>query len=56
VLGSLPFAMGLFLWTTNHEYLQPLFEETFGQIAVGFGLLLIAAGIFWLKKIIDIEV
>jgi tight adherence protein B len=56
VLGSLPFAMGLFLWTTNREYLQPLFDETFGQIAIGFGLLLIAAGIFWLRKIIDIEV
>lgn len=56
VLGSLPFAMGLFLWTTNREYLQPLLDETFGQIAIGFGLLLIAAGIFWLKKIIDIEV
>jgi tight adherence protein B len=56
VLGSLPFAMALFLWTTNRAYLQPLLDETFGQIAIGFGLLLIAAGIFWLRKIIDIEV
>jgi tight adherence protein B len=56
VLGSLPFAMGLFLWTTNRDYLQPLLDETIGQIAIGVGLLLIGAGIFWLKKIIDIEV
>jgi tight adherence protein B len=56
VLGSLPFAMGLFLWTSNREYLRPLFEETLGQVAMGFGLLLIGAGIFWLRKIIDIEV
>ncbi|MEX2654984.1 MAG: type II secretion system F family protein [Acidimicrobiia bacterium] len=56
VLGSLPFVMGLFLWTTNREYLQPLFDETFGRIALGFGLLLIGAGIFWLRKIIDIKV
>jgi tight adherence protein B len=56
VLGSLPFAMGLFLWTTNREYLQPLLDDTMGQIAIGFGLLLIAAGIFWLRKIINIEV
>lgn len=56
VLGSLPFAMGLFLWTTNREYLQPLLDETMGQLAIGAGLLLIAAGIFWLKKIITIEV
>jgi tight adherence protein B len=56
VLGSLPFAMGLFLWTTNREYLQPLLDETMGQVAIGVGLLLIAAGIFWLKKIITIEI
>ncbi len=56
VLGSLPFAMGLFLWTTNRAYLQPLLDETMGQIAIGVGLLLIAAGIFWLKKIITIEI
>jgi Flp pilus assembly protein TadB len=48
--------MGLFLWTTNREYLQPLLDDTMGQIAIGFGLLLIAAGIFWLRKIINIEV
>ncbi len=56
VLGALPFAMALFLWTTNREYLQPLLDETFGRIAIGVGLLLIAGGIFWLKKIVDIEV
>jgi tight adherence protein B len=56
VLGSLPFAMGLFLWTTNREYLQPLLDETFGRIAMGVGLLLLAGGIFWLKKIVDIEI
>jgi tight adherence protein B len=56
VLGSLPFAMALFLWTTNREYLQPLLENTFGQIAIGVGLLLMAGGVFWLKKIVDIEI
>ncbi len=56
VLGALPFVMFLFLWLTNREYLQPLLDETFGQIAIGVGVLLIAAGIFWLKKIVDIDV
>lgn len=56
VLGSLPFAMGLFLYTTNREYLQPMFDNTFGLIAMGFGVLLIGAGIIWLRKIINIEV
>ena len=56
VLGALPFAMALFLWTTNREYLQPLIDETFGRIAIGVGLLLMAGGLFWLKKIVDIEI
>jgi len=56
VLGSLPFAMGLFLWTSNREYLQPLLDATFGRIAIAVGLLLMAGGIFWLKKIVDIEI
>ena len=56
VLASLPFAMALFLWTTNPGYLTPLIEETFGLIAIGVGVLLMAAGAFWLKKIVDIEI
>jgi tight adherence protein B len=56
VLGILPFGMALFLWTTNPDYLEPLLTTTFGQIAIGVGLLLMAAGIFWLKKIVDIKI
>ncbi|HEX9863884.1 MAG TPA: type II secretion system F family protein [Acidimicrobiia bacterium] len=56
VLGSLPFAMAAFLWFTNRDYLQPLLDETFGRISIGVGLLLMVAGIWWLKKIVDIEV
>ncbi len=56
VLGSLPFAMALFLWANNREYLLPLIESGIGRIAIGAGLLLMAGGIFWLKKIVDIEI
>jgi tight adherence protein B len=56
VLGSLPFVMGLFLWTSNRDYIEPLFQETFGLIALGVGAVLMAAGIFWLRKIINIDV
>jgi tight adherence protein B len=56
VLGILPFAMALFLWTSNRDYLQPLLDTTFGRIAIGVGLLLMTGGIFWLNKIVDIEI
>ncbi|MEE9176994.1 MAG: type II secretion system F family protein [Acidimicrobiia bacterium] len=56
VLGSLPFGLFLFLWFSNRDYLLPLLESQFGLMAIGVGLLLMAAGIWWLKKIVDIEV
>ncbi len=56
VLGSLPFSLGGFLWFTNRDYILPLFESTFGRVAVVVGVFLMAAGIFWLKKIVDIKI
>ena len=56
VLGSLPFLLFGFLWTSNREYLLPLVENVFGQIAVGVGVVLMAAGLYWMKKIVDIEI
>jgi tight adherence protein B len=56
VLGSLPFALGTFLWFNNRDYLQPLIDATMGRVALLAGLLLMAAGILWLRKIVNIEV
>ncbi|CAN5849781.1 hypothetical protein BH23ACT5_BH23ACT5_22170 [soil metagenome] len=56
VLGSLPFVMGLFLWANNPDYIRPLFENTMGLVALGAGVVLMAGGILWLRKIINIDV
>jgi tight adherence protein B len=56
VLGLLPFAMAGFLFATNPEYIGTLFTETFGFIAIGVGLILMTAGILWLRRIVNIEV
>jgi tight adherence protein B len=56
VLGSLPFALALFLWFSNRDYLLPLLESPTGRIAIFAGVILMAGGIFWLKKIVDIEI
>lgn len=56
VLGSLPFFLFLFLFTSRRSYLQPMLDSTTGLIALGgaFGLLLL--GIFWLSKIVKVDV
>jgi tight adherence protein B len=56
VLGSLPFALFGFLWFSNRDYLLPLLESPMGRIAMVAGILLMAGGIYWMKKIVDIEV
>ncbi len=56
VVGSLPFFLGGFLYVTNPTYLEPLLTTTPGRIAIGVGFLMMAAGIFWLRKIVNIEV
>jgi tight adherence protein B len=56
VLGGLPFVLFAFLWTSNRDYLQPLLDSTFGRLSIGVGLLLMAAGIWWLRKIVDIKI
>ena len=56
VLGSLPFALGAFLWFSNRDYLQPLLDATMGRIALVAGGILMIGGIYWLRKIVDIEV
>ena len=56
ILISLPFVIGLYLSQVNPLYLNLLFSRFIGQaMLVGAGLLM-AVGIFWMRKIVDIDV
>jgi tight adherence protein B len=55
VLGVLPFALGLFIWTTNREYLDPLFTTTPGRVGLVVALGLLAAGVSWIRSIVNVE-
>ena len=55
VLFLLPIGLGLVLYSSNPDYMNVLFTRTAGQIALGFAVVLLAAGGLWLKKMIDIE-
>ncbi|MDH3307532.1 MAG: type II secretion system F family protein, partial [Acidimicrobiia bacterium] len=56
VLGSMPFLLFLFLYTSNRNYIEPLFTQTVGRYAIIVGLILMGVGGFWMKKIVDIEI
>ena len=55
VLSALPVVMALVLWTTNADYLKPLFNRTAGQIMLGLAIGLLITGGLWLKKLVNVE-
>jgi tight adherence protein B len=56
VLVALPFLLAAYMWFVNRGYLMTLFTNIFGWIMVLMGGVLMAVGIFWIRKLIDIEV
>ena len=56
VLGSLPFGIFAFLFFTNRQYLDPLFSSVPGILAMVVAVLLMLVGVFWMTRIVKIEV
>ena len=56
VLGSLPFFLFAFLFMTRRDYLQPMLDSTWGLIALGGAFVLLLIGIFWLTRIVKVDV
>lgn len=56
VLSVMPFLLFGFLYTSNRDYLQPLLDSTVGKMALAGAGVLLAVGVYWLNKIVNIEV
>jgi tight adherence protein B len=56
VLGILPVGLGLFIYTANPGYMDPLFDKTIGKIMLGGSILLAGFGFYWMKKMIEIDI
>ena len=56
VLALLPFALALYMFAVNPEYIMLLFTSQVGLIMVGVGGVLLVLGILWMRKIVDIDV
>lgn len=56
VLTLLPIGLGVFIYSVNPGYMEPLFEETIGKILLGGALGLMLFGFWWMKKTIEIDI
>jgi tight adherence protein B len=56
VLGILPVGLGLFIYTANPGYMDPLFDKTIGKILLAGSILLAFVGFWWMKKTIEVDI
>lgn len=56
VLGALPLFLFAFLFTTRRDYLQPMLDSTRGLLALGGAGVMLGIGIFWLSRIVKVDV
>ena len=55
ILIAIPFALAVFITLMAPEYIAPLWTSTVGKIAVGVGGLLMLAGVFWIRRLIQLK-
>ncbi len=56
ILGGLPPVFMLYLLLTNRPYLEPLISTPIGYLALVVMAVLLTVGIFWMKKVVKVEV
>ena len=56
VLAALPFALGAFISIVNPSYIEPLFTERIGQMAIGLAVVMVLIGFLVIQRIVDIDV
>ena len=56
VISVLPAAIGLFVYSVNPSYIQPLLHQAFGEILFYGSIILGVLGILWVRKLVNIEV
>ncbi len=56
VIGSIPFALALYIYIVNPDYLELLFTHPLGRMMLISGLIMEGLGILMIRKIINIKV
>jgi tight adherence protein B len=56
IMALMPLVVFLAVFLMNPDYVAPLYTTTVGVILIAGALLLMAAGVFWMMKIVNIDV
>jgi tight adherence protein B len=56
ILGGLPILFALYLFVVRREYLMRLFTDPIGIILLFGGVMALIVGVFWMRRIINVEV
>jgi tight adherence protein B len=56
ILIALPILIGMYVFKVNPEYLNLLFSTRVGLVLLVTGVALMIVGVFWARKIVNIDV
>jgi len=56
VMSALPFALFLAIYLMNPGYIEPMTKSIAGIGAFAFALFMMGLGIFWMNKIVKVDV
>ncbi len=56
VLGLMPFGIALYMFAVNPDYIGLLFSTKIGLVMLVVAGCLLVVGVFWMKKVVDIDV
>jgi tight adherence protein B len=56
ILIALPLGIFLYTYNTNHDYIELLWTKPLGLAMLGGGVVSMVIGIFWMRKVVDVQV
>jgi tight adherence protein B len=56
ILCALPPMFAVYLLLTNREFLAPLVTDPRGWVITGAGLIWLAIGVFWMSRMVKVDV
>ncbi len=56
IIALIPILFAVFLVLVRPTYLEPLYTTALGLLLLGFGAFMLVVGIFWLRRVVQVEV